>query len=72
MKLINVYNEIINSKTSVGGQRQAAFIAATQSASRVPRGHLQACERRQQPDLGRDGAVQIVAPQEAAQGRTRG
>ena len=72
MNPINIYTQIINIKTSVGGRRQASFNAATQSASRVRRGHLQRSERRQPPDLGRDGAVQVVVPQGAAQGRTRG
>eukprot|EP00976_Prorocentrum_cordatum_P022480 460093-Prorocentrum_minimum.AAC.1 len=72
MNPININTEIISSKTSVGGRRQASIIASMQNASRVPRGHLQPCEHRQPPDLGRDGALQVVGHQAAAQGRTRG
>eukprot|EP00959_Pyramimonas_sp_CCMP1952_P356776 7471073-Pyramimonas_sp.AAC.1 len=60
-------------KQSVGGQRQASYIAATQSASCVRWGHLQiAVKQCQQPKLGRNGAVQGVVVQPAAQGRIRG
>eukprot|EP00959_Pyramimonas_sp_CCMP1952_P336639 7048911-Pyramimonas_sp.AAC.1 len=72
MNPFNIYIEINNSETRVGRQRQASYIAAMQSASRIRRGHLQLCERRQQPKLGRNDALQSVAVQPAAQGRTRG
>eukprot|EP00959_Pyramimonas_sp_CCMP1952_P142662 2986782-Pyramimonas_sp.AAC.1 len=59
MNPIDIYSEInYNSKTRVGAQRQASYIAAKQSASSVRRGHLQRTDFRQQPKLGRNGAVQ--------------